>query len=368
MTYLRCGARAISGLVFLLLLPLLTHAQEAPLRFTTRAAEVTVGGRVQTQFSTTSIDLAVPALWEMRRVRLELGVRLNPLVSARFNPELAGAQIALRDAFVQFDLDPAAQIVVGHAFRPFGLIAQTSSVRILPVERGARIRGLTPVPLEHYNLVAGLGYVDRDVGLQLRGAPRGAPLGLTYAAGVFNGPLIASSGGRGTYQLAARTTVSPLPDVRIGAGWSRRDFGQAPAEGDPTVPLRAGSAWEIDLEYGTFARGPHLIAELAWGTQNPFLDEQRRFRAAQLWAAYRTRGAGQGNLIQVEPLLRWSVGDPDATDADRAAGRGGGMLITPGVNLYLGPLNRIMVNYDLWQPRGDAAEARSLKAMFQIAF
>jgi hypothetical protein len=362
------GIRVAAGIFVLLLAPWSVTGQEAPLRFTTRAAEVMVGGRVQTQFSTTSIDPAVPALWEMRRVRLEMGVRLNPLVSARFNPEFAGAQIALRDAFVQFDLDPAAQIVVGQAFRPFGLIAQTSSVRILPVERGARFRGLTPVPLEHYNLVAGLGYADRDIGLQLRGAPRGAPLGLTYAAGVFNGPLIATAGGRGTYQLSARATVAPVPDVRIGAGWSRRDFGQAPAEGDPRVPLRAGTAWEVDLEYGNFVRGPHLMAEAAWGTQNPFLETQHRFRAAQLWAAYRTRGAGQGNLIQVEPLLRWSVGDPDATDADRAAGRGGGMLITPGVNLYFGPLNRIMVNYDLWRPRGGVAEARSFKAMFQIAF
>jgi hypothetical protein len=359
-----------AGPIILLLVaaPLLGAQEPAPIRFVTRAAEVSIGGRIQTQFSTTSIDAAMPALWEIRRARLELGVRLNPLVSARLNPEFAGTQIALRDAFVQFDIHPGAQILAGQAFRPFGLIAQTSSVRILPIERGARIRGLTPAPLDHYNLVAGLGYADRDIGLQVRGAPPRAPLGLAYAAGVFNGPLIAASGGRATYQLAARATVAPLPDVRVGLGWSRRDFGDAPTEDDPVVPLRGGQAWEVDLEYGSFARGPHLMAEATFGTQNPFFEEQRHFRAAQLWAAYRTAGAGAGNLIQLEPVLRLSIGDPDATEVDRAARRAGGTLLTPGLNLYLGPLNRIMINYDRWDPRGTAASSHSFKAMFQIAF
>jgi hypothetical protein len=362
----RIGALPI--LLLLLVAPLLGAQEPPPIRFVTRAAEVTVGGRVQTQFSTTSIDAAVPALWEIRRARLELGVRLNPLVSARLNPEFSGTQIALRDAFVQFDVHPGAQILSGQAFRPFGLIAQTSSTRILPIERGARIRGLTPTPLDHYNLVAGLGYADRDIGLQLRGTPPGAPLGLSYAAGIFNGPLIATSGGRATYQLAARATVAPLPDVRFGLGWSRRDFGDAPTEDDPVVPLRGGQAWEVDLEYGTFARGPHLMAEATFGTQNPFFEEQRHFRAAQIWAAYRTAGFGTGKLIQLEPILRLSVGDPDATEVDRAAGRAGGTLLTPGLNLYLGPLNRIMLNYDRWEPSGAAATSHSLRAMFQMAF
>jgi len=342
-------------------------AQEAPqIRVVTRAAEVTIGGRVQTQFSTTSVESAVPAFWEMRRVRLELGVRLNPLITARVNPEFAGSQIALRDAFVQFNVSPGFQVMAGQAFRPFSLLAQTGSARILPIERGARIRGLSPAALEHYNLLSSLGYADRDVGLQIRGAPDGAPLGLTYAVGVFNGPAIAQAGNRGTYQLAARTTAAIAPDLRVGLGWSRRDFAQTPA-GAATPEIRDGAAWQADVEYGTFARGPHVMAEVAAGAMDPFSDTRRRFRAAQVWGAFRTAEAGP-HRVQVEPVLRFSLGDPDATDAHRAAGVGGGTLLTPGVNMYFGPLNRIMFNLDLWNPAGDLPSERAFRAMVQIAF
>jgi hypothetical protein len=347
-------------------LPAAAAAQAEPtIRVVTRAAEVSIGGRVQAQFSTSSADEAVPALWEMRRVRLEMAIRVNPLISARLNPEFSGPQVALRDAFVQLDLGPAAQVQVGQAFRPFGLIAQTSSVRILPIERGARFRGI-PAPQEHYNLVAGLGYADRDVGLQVRGAPPGAPLGLTYGAGVFNGPAVGAAVGTATYQLAARATIAPLDEVRLGAGWSRRHFAGA-APGEQAAPVRAGAAWEIDAALGSFAGGPNLLAEAAFGTRDPWNPERRRFRAAQLWAAYRSRPLA-ANDFRIEPVLRVSHGDPDASETERQVGGAGGLLLTPGLNLYAGPLNRVMVNYDFWSPAGDAPDHRSFRVMFQAAF
>lgn len=344
----------------------LTGQEAAPLRVTTRAAEVTVGGRVQTQFSTTSVDGAVPALWELRRARLELGVRLNPLVSGRLHAEFAGSQAQLRDAFVQLDVSPGLQLLAGQAYRPFSLIAQTSSTRILPIERGARIRGLASPPLEHYNLVSTLGYSERDVGFQLRGAPAGAPLGLTYALGVFNGPLMGEADDELTYQLAVRTTVRLAPELRAGLGWSQRDFART-AAGAPSPELRRGAAWQADLEYGDFAPGPHLVAEFAVGDHDPFAEEGGRFRSAQLWAAWRSAPRG-AHGFQVEPLIRVSHGAVDATDAQRADGAAGGLLLTPGINLYIGPLNRFMLNYDFWSPAGDAEAEGALRAMFQLAF
>jgi hypothetical protein len=366
-SFRRSGFLLLSGALLAAALALPGAAQEAPsVRFTSRAMEVGIGGRLQTLFSTTTADPftptaapPVPAMWELRRARLELAVRTNPVVSARLQPEFGGGQVALRDAYVQFDLSPAAQLRVGNAFRPFGLIAQTSSVLILPVERGARIRGAPA--LEHYNLLQGLGYADRDVGIQLRGAPSGAPLGLSYGVGVFNGPVQGVAGDHVSMQYVGRVGAVLTPAVRVGAGLSRRDFvrqGATPAE----VTLRAGTAWEVDLEYGGYMPGVHLVAELAAGDQDPFsvLDgAPARFRAAQLWAGYRTPSLGS-RITNVEPLLRVSHGDPDLGL--------GGTLITPGVNVYLGPLNRIMVNYEAWRPAGDADPVYSLKTLFQIAF
>jgi len=346
--------------------PRAAHAQAAePPRVVTRAAELSIGGRIQTQFSTSSADGAIPQLWEVRRARIELGVRLNPVVSARLNPEFSGTAVALRDAFVQFDLGDGTQLIAGQAFRPFSLLAQTSSTRILPIERGARIRGAAAPLLEHNNLLAGLGYSDRDVGVQLRGTPRAAPLGLAYGAGVFNGPAVGTAGSRVTYQLAARASIAPLPDVRFGAGWSRRHFANSDEGMDPEV--RGGAAWQVDAALGSFAGGPHIIAEAAWGMRDPWDPSRRDFRSLQGWGAFRSRPIAEPD-VRLEPIIRISHGNPDLALAERAVGVSGGTLVTPGINVYVGPMNRVMVNYDLWSPDGDTPSLRSFRVMFQAAF
>jgi hypothetical protein len=364
----------VRGLAAFLLLAALFPLAPAPaaaqdadsIRFKTRALEVTLGGRVQVQFSTTDSPGGIPYQWELRRARLEFQVRANELLSARIQPEFVGATVGLRDAFVQVDLGPAAQLIAGQAFRPFSLLSQTSSTRILPIERGARIRGLGVPALEHYNLLTGVGYADRDVGLQLRGEPVGAPLGLAYAVGIFNGPLFGLVGSEPTYQAVGRVTVEPLRGVRVGVAGNRRDYGQAlPAQGE--FQLRTGTAWQADIQVGTFAAGPHLLAEYAEGDLDPFVTGGRRFRAAQLWAAYRTRAEGP-HRIQLEPIFRVSYGNTRAPAGERSAGAGGGVLATPGLNLYLGPLNRLMINYDLWAPLGGARRVGSFKTMMQMAF
>ncbi|MBA4156546.1 MAG: hypothetical protein H0X65_03615 [Gemmatimonadetes bacterium] len=355
----------------LLVSPVFASAQEAqPLRVTTRAAEITIGGRAQTLFSTTNVDRFAPAEWELRRIRLEFGVRVNEAVGARIQPEFGSARVGLRDAYAYFGASPAFEIWAGQAFRPFSAIAQTSSTRILPIERGVRIRGVTGA-LDHHNLLSTLGYADRDVGIQVRGRPRGAPLGITYAAGVFNGPLQGQTSGEVTYQLAARATANPRSDLRLGAGWSRRDFGLVTGADAGEIDLRGGSAYQVDVEYGSYAPGFHLVAEAATGVLNPFANREAgqttRFRSAQLWTAYRTRPLGT-RLTHIEPVFRVSYGDPDAGRIEPVVATAGGLLLTPGFNLYFGPLNRVMINYDLWSPNSDVPDRHSLKAMFQVAF
>lgn len=337
-------------------------------------AEITFGGRVQTQFNTTTVQSEPTGEFLLRRVRLEAAVKLSELVSARVQPEFAGSRVALRDAWVRLGFSPALQVTAGQQHRPFGVLTQASSTRIPVVERGARIRGVED-PLEEQNLVTGLGYADRDVGLLLSGAPGGAPLGLSYAAGVFNGPARAElEHGEDSYQLSARAAVEAAEGVRVGASWSTRDFGGGAAEEeephthagvDPghDGALHRGYAWALDLEYGAFAPGLHFMGEVATGDAQP--DFGVRFFGAQGWIAYRTRELGR-RLVHVEPHFRVSYGDPDR----RGPGEDlpGGTLVTPGVNLYLGGLNRVMFDYDLWLPTGNRAGEGSFKAMLQVAF
>jgi hypothetical protein len=340
-------------------------AQEAPpVVFKANALEVAIGGRVQTQFNTTSVEEEPATEWLMRRVRLEAKVKINDLVSGKVQPDFGGDRLSLKDAYVQLSFSPAFQVLAGKAHRPFSLLEQTSSTRILPIERGAEIRGITA--LDEYGLVNGLDYSDRDVGLQVLGAPEDAPLGFTYQAGVFEGPLGGgAAGGEDTWQVAARATVSPAEKLRIGGAWSSRHFARVRDVGDPEV--KRGSAYEVDVEYGSFSRGLHLLGEVAFGDLDPFHGSD--FRGAQGWLGYRT-GPLSGSLAGLEPVLRLSWGSVDHDPA--AAGYDvdqGGLLVTPGVTFWLGGLSRVMLNYDVWSPRADGADTeRSFKAMFQVAF
>jgi hypothetical protein len=263
--------------------------------------------------------------------------------------------VSLKDAFVALQLTPELTVIAGKAYRPFGLLEQTSSKRILPVERGLRVRGLPAV--DEYAIVNGLGYSDRDVGVQLRST---FDDGIEVTAGMFRGPLHGNVGPNSSYQYAARVRGSVMPDVRMGAGWSNRDFA---AGVGPDLELRRGNAFEIDVEYGSFEPGWHVLAEVASGDVNPFTDE--RFHGVQAWVAYRTEPI-EGADMMIEPLLRLSYADVGIEDAPVT--QRGGTLLTPGISLYLGPLNRIALNYDIWWSEGLAGDASSFKLMFQMGF
>lgn len=324
------------------------------------SSRLTFNGRIQTQFNTSSEEGVPQAETTLRRVRLEATLQLNRLVSGRISPEFAGSRVSLRDAYVRFALDPALVVWAGQAYRPFSAMTMYSSARMLPIERGVRIRGLSD-EFDQWNLVSGLGYGDRDVGLQLRGEPRGAPLGLSYAVGWFNGPARADFPNENTGQVVARVGVAPAPNLKLNASYSARDF----AMGDDVVEVERGDAWEADVEIGSERGGLHLLGEVVAGDFDPFVGA--RFVGAQGWLGYRT-GRVSRAISAVEPLFRVSYAEIEADDAPaEGLGASGGTLITPGVNLWLGGLNRLSLNYDVWNSQ-TGESAQSFKAQFQLAF
>jgi hypothetical protein len=330
-------------------------AQTAPV-LRVNAAEIQIGGRVPTQFNTTDAEGEPESEIILRRVRLEATVRVNRVVSGKVQPDFAGDRVSLKDAYLKLDFFPSFQMLAGKAFRPFGLIEPTSSVRILPIERGVLIRGVDAA--DQHVIVTELGYGERDIGLQVMGAPAGAPLGLSYAAGVFAGPLARRTGDESTYQYVARATATPLRGLAIGAAWSNRAFAETLDGGG--FDLERGNAFEVDAEIGGYAPGFHAVGELSLGDYDRFDDSD--FLGGQAWVAYRTGPVGDA-LSAVEPLFRASASAIDGPDEAR-----GGTLLTPGINVYLGGLNRLMANYDVWLPEGDGPTRRSFKAQFQLAF
>jgi hypothetical protein len=326
------------------------------------SAKITFGGRVQTIFNTSSVDDVPAAQTELRRVRLGADFQFGELVHGRIQPEFAGSRVTLKDAYVRLNFHPAAQLWAGQAHRPFGTISPSSTVRIIPIEKGLRIRGVSGA-YDEYNLLLNLGYSDRDVGLQLRGEPKDAPLGLSYAAGFFNGPAQALAPEENTWQGVARIAARPASAVRVGVSWSRIDHVLEETEDEPLL-TREGQAWAADVELGSDRGGPRLIAEAAYGDFDPFADA--KFFGAQGWLAYRT-GRVSERIAALEPLLRVSYGDPDVDDEAELDGAHGGTLVTPGVNLWLGGLNRFAVNWEVWTP-DEGERVHSVKALFQLAF
>jgi hypothetical protein len=344
------------ALSFFLCTPAAAQEVDEP-TFRFNAAELSIGGRVQTQLNTSSVDGVPPSELLIRRARLELAVEVSDRVSGVLVPDFAGDRISLKDAYLDLALSPAARLRAGNMKRPFGLLELTSSKRMPVIERGVRIRGLNA--LDEYAVLNRLEYSDRDVGLQLHGEVPGAPLSPGYAAGVFRGPLHGEVGAQDSYQFAARATIRPLPTLRLGAGWSAREFTDSIGE---TPELRRGDAFEVDVEYGAFDPGIHVLAELSTGELDPFTDA--RFRGGHLWLAYRTGAIG--DLVRAfEPVVRISRSDLDDPVGNPASG---GTLITPGLNVYVGPNDRIMLDYDVWRGEGAAPGASSFKAMLQLAF
>lgn len=360
---IRLAPRSALALLLCCAAPAVGQEAAPGVKLDINAAEISIGGRVHTQFNTTTVDSASATEWLLRRVRIEATVRINEVVSGKVQPDFAGDRLSLKDAYLKLDFAPGFQVLAGQAWRPFGLLEQTSSNRILPIERGARIRGI--VARDEYQIINSLQYSDRDVGLQLMGAPGWAPLSFTYAAGVFRGPLQGSVEDEESLQFASRITVEPADQFRLGAGWSSRDFAARAGGQEGDLELRRGNAFEIDLELGAFRPGPHLLGEVAFGDANPFTGDD--FWGAQAWLGYRTGEVGPV-ISTIEPILRISHGSIDQTASTVSTRQQGGTLFTPGVNLWLGGLNRAMFNYDVWVPRGDGSTEGSFKAMFQFAF
>jgi Phosphate-selective porin O and P len=326
------------------------------------SVRITFGGRVQSIFNTTSVEDEPETQMELRRVRLEANLQLGRVVGGRIQPDFAGNRVVLKDVYVRFTLDPSLQIWAGQAHRPFGAVSPYSTTRLLPIEKGVRIRGVEDA-YDHFNLLAGLGYSDRDIGLQLRGEPRGAPLGLTYAVGWFNGPARAEAPEESSGQVVTRLAVAPVSGLRIGTSWSRRVFIEVDEDVPDVVEREPGNAWGADVEVGSDRGGLHLIGEVAYGDFDPFAEA--KFLGVQGMAGYRT-GRMSSAIAALEPLLRVSHGDPDY-EGDPLPEAIGGTLFTPGINVWLGGLNRLAINYEIWNPR-DGETAHSFKTMFQMAF
>jgi hypothetical protein len=309
--------------------------------------------RLRPRFTTSSADDDEPARWELDRLRLQGRLSVRERVQARVQLDFGGGEWSVDDAWLRMRLARGADVLVGQAKRPFTVLSMRSGSQVATVSRGASLRGARAA--EEQNLVNDFGFGDRAMGIQLSvGVPIRA-LPLRVQAGVFPAePWDAPLRTRGM-QLGARAEARVAPEVTAGVAWSTRGGRDA----DDDDPLPSGRAVGIDVEVGDDVPGPHLLAEVVAGS----VEGDGGFRGAHLWMMYRTHPLGAAG-VTLEPVVRWSVAEGAVPEGSRA-----GMLVTPGVNVYLGDprrWNRVMIDYDLWNRGGAGGRARSLKLQMQV--
>lgn len=345
---------ALPGLLLALAHAPAAAAQEGP-GLRSNAAEITLNGRVQTQFNTTTAEGEPEGLWLLRRVRLEARVVVNDLISGKIQPDFAGNRVSVKDAYIAFRPSEGVEIVAGNAHRPFSYLTRYSSLRMAPIEKGLEIRGVDG--WDEQTLVDELDYANRDVGVQLLLTPESAPLGLNAAFALLDGPLGGEVVGRQTFQVVSRVAMEPIESLILTAAWSRRHFPDAGEITGGETSLEAGNALLASAGWDPPA-GLYLLGEITRGDFDPSRDV--RFEGAGLWSGYRIPFPGR--VTMVEPVVRVSHGRvTDATVKD-------GTLMTAGVNVYFGALNRLMLDYDAWRPGSTGENAGSFKAMVQLAF
>ncbi len=318
------------------------HTAHAQMDITARSAQVRFGGRLHSQFATSSVQEGKATDFFTRRARFTLDVQVSDLLDARVQPDFGGGELDLKDAYFRLNLDRAFRLSVGQFKRAFDIFELDSSTDIVVVERTGRIDGAGGCSgpggiCTLSRFTEKLAYSDRDIGLKADGS-----IGerVSYMATLTNGTGTSGADENSGKSAAARLSVRLADGVSISANLSRHDYVR---EGGAAG---AATAFGADLEIGDFRDGTHLQVGLVgganWRHEAWSPDGVPRFLTGQAILSRYVPLTG-GRFAGVEPMARVSWGDPDREAADAA-----GLLVTPGVFLYVAGKNRIGANLDIY--------------------
>lgn len=331
-----------------------------------KAEKITITGRVQTMWYTSSIQGDPGNEFIIRRARMALKIKANDWLSGMVEPDFApgGGQIDLKDAYVKMSPSENFDIVVGQTKRRFDLFELTSSTQMLVIERDGRI-GRRKVP-SLSAFTEGAGYSDRDIGLFVMAHDEKERFNLEAA--VTNGSGANAKPTIGAKAFQGRLSVEPMRDTNLmlNVGVSVKPQRTVNAASDTATAYNA--AFEGSVEYGNFSKGPHLQAGIVVGdnpaTYSAATDDFKSATSVQVIGSYKMPLQNNRWLEAWEPLLRVDFSDPN-TDIDD----NGGMLFTPGVNFFVVNRSRLSANIDIFQPSASGADTEvSFKAASWLYF
>jgi len=362
-----------------------------------QAPNIRVAGRIQAHYRMSSgdstanyNDAAVNNGFEIRRLRIQADVRFGDNISLAIQPSFEMGSLRMRDAYLRVGLTRALGLTLGQEKSPFQRYELTSSNTLPSIERGVRILGLSGREALN-DLLFNNGYVSHDLGAALEwAAPRFA-----IKVALQNGSRESAPDVNNAKSVFARATGVVLtnaddqPTLQVGGSFASRDRAvcstcTGTAAYYPDSSLRT-TALGLDIEWGGFRPGLHVIADFATGDNVPLaarINSGRNtgnvrnsadsnvvtFRAVHLVGAYRIRTSGADTrLVQaVEPALRIDYTDPNTDASDDE-----GLLVTPAVNVHFTNTVILRAGLDFYRytdTAGTSRSAREVKVSWQANF
>ena len=382
-------------LLLALVLPAIAQAQ---------APTVQVQGRIQVQYRFSSGDSSanynpnqVSNIFEVRRLRIQANVRFGDNMNLVIQPSFEMGALRMRDAYLRVGMTPRIGVTIGQEKSPFQRYELTSSNNLLSIERGVRIlrlsnrEGLNDVLVQN-------GYGSHDLGAFVDYA--GPDNKVTVKVGVSSGSRESLTDVNNSKSFFGRATATVMtnadnqPVLQVGASFGSRDraiCSNCPAGPLPATPAyyadssKSTTAFGLDLEWGGFRPGFHVIADFATGDNVPFANRVnsgrnsanlrtsadsalRTFMGLSLVGAYRisTKGPDTRVVKIFEPALRVDYLDPDTDSPDNE-----GILVTPVLNIYFGNTVVLRAGYDFYSYKdatGASQSAREFKISWQANF
>lgn len=323
-----------------------------------RAASIRFGGRVHTQYATSSVGSADSGFF-FRRARFNADATVNDFVSGRLQVDFAGGEAAIKDGYLRLAFAPTFEVSMGQFKRAFDAFELPSSTDQSLIERDGRVAGVDTCTgvggvCSFSRFTQKLSYSDRDTGVRVEGASGAVEYGLTLT----NGAGANEDDDNDSKSFAGRLAVEVADGVTVGGQFSRHDYQ------DPSDESAGATAWSVDVRYGDWRDGLRVNAAVVRGDNWKNLDDAddpSTFTAFQGVGSYYA-ATDMERLVGVEPLFRLSYGDPDTTVSDD-----GGFVFTPGLMLYVSGKNRVGFNLDIWSPETGDTEY-SLKVQSFLYF
>lgn len=321
------------------------EALVAQTEISARGADIRIGGRLHAQYQSSSAD-GSEADFFFRRARINVDVTVNDFLSARVQPEFSGGSAELVDAYVRLTFSDHFRLSMGQFKRPFDLFELDSSTDMSIIERDGRVDGVNSCAgvgrvCTYGRFSSSLGLGNRDQGLLAEFSFDR----LSISASLTNGTGINTSDENDEKTYMGRVAYEATDKVTVGAQFAAKDYVNG-------VSDEYASAWSADVQYGGYRDGLLLQGAVMGGDNWKNLDgagDPSAFLGWQALGSYYFPMSSQ-RFVGWEPVVRVSAGDPD-TDRDDD----GGLVVTPGVMLYVLGKNKIGFNVDYYTPQtGDA--------------